>query len=562
MRRAATFLLILAIAGCGQDPRVLALTLRLPQALGCRPTAIDEIELRALGDFPAREPNAIVLDPADRMASIERFADDTELVTIEARGSLESDVWSGGGIATAIDGELVVPVLRYGRGCAISSASIPAGAVVLALPDGRLWIAGGESASITTLRPGEEATQASALRLFAPRIGATASFIGDGLVLVAGGAASGGVEAYDSFEILDVEAQMPAFDGFLMRGRRDHAAIELADGRVLISGGRAGPAQAPLGDAEIVAIDDGEVFSIAGGALVHPRAEHTMFALDGGDIVVAGGVAANGEPVADVERFDGESFERIARFTPRREAAYAAIPGARLLQIGGREGARWTGDVEVLLEDGSVIALDPIDALEAPRAVALVDGRVVVAGRDPIDRRGRGLVLDPGVGVLPLDASRAPSHMVRLAGGTIVQGDADGISLLRVDLRTPLDPPPESLFFSIPEDRAALALDAPDRWVIDRGLVASVDGARFDLRTLALSDFTLDVDAEGAFTIVFTARDAELACATEFVAPVHASRMGDRVTIGACELELTGRVGIAVRAAQGTIVRSLVVTRD
>lgn len=570
MRRAATFLLI-ALAGCAEEPRVLSLELRLPQALGCRPTAIDEIEVRALGDFPAREPNVLVLAPSEEVRSIERFPEDTRLVTVEARGAFEEVAWAGGGVVPVFDGEAIVPILRYGRACAVADtgARTPSGAMVLALPDGRVWIAGGDSASISTLRPGEEVAQPSALRLFAPRTHASASWIGDGLVLVAGGAAAESAEAYDSFEVLDVAGERAFAEGFLIRGRRDHAAVSLSDGRVLIAGGRGGPAQAPVGDAEIVALDEEGAASTAAGTLVYPRAEHALVMLDDGDIALVGGVAANGEPVPEIERFTGEGFEDTgARFPARNGAAYVALIGGRLLQIGGREGAVWTGLVDVLLEDDTVVSLgELIPPLEDPRAVARFDGRVIVAGRDPIDRRGRAVVLDVGGVSAAIEASRAPTAMIALADGSIAQGDGEGMSLLRIDVRTALDPPPGSLFFTIPEDRAAVALDAPDRWRVEGGLVANDEGARFDLRGLALADFTLELDGEGSLALLLTisgspAIDVLEACATEFVAPLRVVRAGDRATLGECSVEVDGRVGIAVRAARGAIVRSMTLSRD
>src|SRR5690606_4121526 len=143
----------------------------------------------------------------------------------------------------------------------------------------------------------------------------------------------------------------------------------------------------------------------------------------------------------------------------------------------------WTGDVELVLESGEAVSLEGVlPRLERPIAAAVHGGALLVIGRDRAGERA-GFVVDPD-GADPLRAietPRAGTALVALWDGSFLEGDPSGISALRIEVATPLDPPPASIAPAFMEDRAQLALDAAARWRARGGALEAVrDGARFD----------------------------------------------------------------------------------
>lgn len=580
---------------CATEPREARVVLELPVAIGCRPTHVENVRVTALGDFPASSENVLVVDPGTSIDRIERFPDDTRLLAIEATGTIGSERWVAGGVAPIDEGEVRVPLLRYDRGCPLADvrARVPEGAAVVALPDGRLWIAGGHEgdsvlASIVTVRSSDTLATPSAVRLFVERTGATASLVGGDRIVLAGGSGVVGGEGEDTFEIVQVSSDERVGDGFLVEPRREHAAIALGE-RVLLSGGRAMAGHAPLGSVEALTIDEDAGGSVIVGELSVPRAGHVMLGLDDGSVAIAGGVDERGAPIAVVERFDpgADALDVLGTFeTAREDAAYLALPGARVAQIGGREGDEWTGHVELVLETGDALHLDGVlPALERPVAAA-VGGKVLVIGRDPATGRARGVVLDPdAVGFAPreLEPSRAARRLVPLADGSFAEGDELGLSMLRVDLATPLDPPPASIAPAFMEDRERLALDAPSRWRAREGVLeAAAVGARFDVPMLRFAELALTLDARGAMDVLLVRDDGppvviELAQDGAALGTCRAPRgdgllrlvrTGDRLVLdggsGAveCSAELPERIGVAVRAREiGAGVRRIQLER-
>lgn len=582
---------------CEPPPRVASIVLRLPDALGCRPTDVDRVEVTALGDFPASSMNVLSFDPGASLDPIDRFPDDTRLLAIEATGSIGSEPWVAGGVAAVRAGEVVVPLLRLGRACPLADpgARVPDGAAVAALADGRLWIAGGDDgraaqSRVVTLRPGESLAVASSVRLFVDRTRATATALGD-LVVVAGGSASADGAGEDTFEVVNVASDERAGEGFLLVPRREHAAIALADGRIVLSGGRATADGVPMGDVELLTIDEDGVSgtSVSAGVLAAPRAAHGMFALDDGTIAIAGGVGPDGRGIALVERFDPTSgvLELMGAFgRAREEAAFVALPGARVARIGGRDAEAWSGDVEVLLDDGEEVVLeDAIPPLERPVAAAAPGGLVIVIGRDPVDGRARGVLLDPDTPRFErIEASRAATALVALADGSFAEVDALGLSLLRVGVSTPLHPPPASITPVFMDDREALALDAAARWRAREGVLeAQVSGARFDVPSLRFAQVDVALDASGAVDLLLVtdtsapiavsltqegASIGECRVTRNDAAPLRVRRAANTVTLEGgrgsvdCPVELPERIGIAVRAREeGAGVRRLEIVR-
>lgn len=157
------------------------------------------------------------------------------------------------------------------------------------LGSGKVLVAGGAADQVAELY--DPATGA-----FTPTIGpltvggrwgCTATLLNDGTVLIAGGRDA--EDVFDAFSLNAAERFNPATGTFAATGsmtefRYDHAAVLLNNGEVLLTGGFNG---SPVSDTELFDPTTGS-FSPA-GTMGTPRAEHTATLLDDGTVLVAGG---------------------------------------------------------------------------------------------------------------------------------------------------------------------------------------------------------------------------------------------------------------------------------
>src|SRR5205814_6138704 len=163
--------------------------------------------------------------------------------------------------------------------------------------------------------------------------------------------------------------------------RTAHAATELSDGRILITGGR-DAAGTILAAAEI--FDPATQKSTAVASLGTPRVAHTATVLKDGRVLVAGGSDANG-PLASAEILDPAS--PITGFRPLTNAMGAARSGhtATLLNSGKVliAGGDDTGTAEIFDPAGETFS-SPLLAMTAPRigqtATLFSDDSVLLAG--------------------------------------------------------------------------------------------------------------------------------------------------------------------------------------
>jgi hypothetical protein len=436
------------------------------------------------------------------------------------------------------------------------------------------------------VRSGDALARTVDLPAARPRIDGTATALDGDRVLLAGGLGR------ESFEIVRVDAEEIAGEGLLRGPRREHDALRLPDGRILLVGGRSETGGARR-DAELIELDgDSGTARFTAGELAVARIAPRILGLDDGTVLVLGGVDEAGAAVAEIERFDPETetFTALgAPWPPRLDADYVALPGGRAARIGGLEAGTWSRAVSVLLERGETHA--PLGAvlhaaLERPRGVSLGDGRLLVVGA--VSGAPAVLIVDPGQSRAALEASReaidpgrAPTHALRLVDGVLALLDGDGVSLLRVDLSGPFDDPSASISPAQENQRAELSLDAPDRWRREGDLlVAAVDGARLELPSSRFADVSVELASEGSVELLLTREGASpLAialdgtearlgdCAIPLDGALVVTRTGGelRLASGAstttCPHELPSRVGIAVRAAAGGGVRRHAVAR-
>lgn len=321
------------------------------------------------------------------------------------------------------------------------------------------------------------------------RPGQTATLLGDGTVLVAGG--------YILMlpEPVPVERYSPSSGewtttGDMLENRTEHSATLLDDGTVLVAGGLG---YGPAGPGTILA--SAELFDPKAGTwhatppMHAARNHHTATRLADGTVLVVGGLSAGGTNLASAEIYD----PRTATWTsvaPMAEARYwhtatllddgtvlvaggqrtngssvavAALyhPDSRTWTDAGRMGTGRNGHTATLLEDGTVLVAGgqsdlgqqasaevyhpstkswaPVGSMAEPRAWAtatlLPDGTVLVAGGTGTRYLATAEVYNPSNGLWAATASMPQSRSghtaTRLASGEVLVegGDTSGPGL-------------------------------------------------------------------------------------------------------------------------------------
>lgn len=518
-RRALVWLVVLA-AGCEPDPVQTTLPLALRQ-LGSCPLgdAPQQIEVTALGDFQSR---SVQLDGDRPGTAFERLPAQTRVLAVRAvsatgalsgRRSVSSDA--------ALNAQPLW-LLPEDSSCPLADdlVRLVDGAVASALPGSGLLLAGGivpdasatlASSEALLLREGSEAAQPVPGGMLLRRAYASASALGSRLVL-AGGTADLRGTAHDTYEVYDaVSERFPAaLSGKLATPRMQHAAHALADGRVLLVGGRAEAQGAPLASAELLDPTAGSSELLEGSrGLVTARVAPSVLALDSGTILVVGGRDAAQQIVPSIERFERDHFTVAADELPVAQAvAVSALPGARVGWLACDRGRAAACRFWLLAErtDGfeeSEVALPFADwvpsGLSELVLSPLAGGRLLLTAADDSDPTGRrrAFAIDPVAQTLTrLDATRVPRQLITLDSGAIVELEAEGASLRAAgSLGQYASLEGDAL---APEQARYLALDGPAHWARDEtGLTALVQGARLDLDELRFAAFTLELTLLG-----------------------------------------------------------------
>src|SRR5438128_7755607 len=152
-------------------------------------------------------------------------------------------------------------------------------------------LAAGATLAMATLIDASSSSQVEQLApLAVPRTGHAATVLADGRVLITGGRDSAGIIVATA-EVFDPANQTSTAIGVLNTARIDHTATLLADGRVLIAGGTS--SSGALTSAEIFDPGNpGAGFRVLSATMGAARTRHTATRLHNGTLLIAGGDAA------------------------------------------------------------------------------------------------------------------------------------------------------------------------------------------------------------------------------------------------------------------------------
>ncbi len=217
-------------------------------------------------------------------------------------------------------------------------------------------------------------------KLVEPRQMHTATLLGNGKILVAGGE---GVEPRASAELADPASFSSVLTGSMRDRRSKHGAALLADGKVLVVGGSSAGLLGATASSEIY--DPASGTWSDGPTMANPRVFVTATTLKDGKVLIVGG------PIKSAELFDPttKSFIRVGNLIDQRVGHVAALlPSGKVLIAGGfseltgPSSAAVTPSAEVF--DPATKAFTKVPPMPTPRgnatATVLKSGVVMVAG--------------------------------------------------------------------------------------------------------------------------------------------------------------------------------------
>jgi RHS repeat-associated protein len=196
-----------------------------------------------------------------------------------------------------------------------TASATPAGQTATRLPDGRWLLVGGEDAAGNAVLwdPQTQTTTQTAGKLQLPRAWHSATLLADGTVLLLGG--RNGNVPVETPELFD-----PATGTFMpipiaaTAPRASHTATLLTDGRVLVVGGSNGSA-VPV-PTEIWELEARTATSVSVESL--SRVGHTATLMADGRVLVTGGEGLDGNPASDALAIDavGASVQHVEVLAP------------------------------------------------------------------------------------------------------------------------------------------------------------------------------------------------------------------------------------------------------
>jgi len=278
----------------------------------------------------------------------------------------------------------------------------------------------------------------------------TATLLADGRVLVAGGSGGGGALA----EVYDPTTGQWTATGTLNRARYAHTASLLPNGMVLVAGGCCDvDGQASLTSSELWDPATGQ-WAITGD-LGAPHAWHTATPLSDGTVLVAGGTFRGTAATASAEIYDPTtgSWTAVGNLLFARSLHTATLlNGDSVLLAGGSGGGCCSGLVSAELYDPASQTWQLVPSMSAPRrehSAAVIQGgaAVLISGgytccTDPGPAFDNAEVFDLASQTWSLAAGMSQGRydypLTTLADGTVLAAGGTGFSRSSGVQRDPL----------------------------------------------------------------------------------------------------------------------------
>src|SRR6266702_3833824 len=209
----------------------------------------------------------------------------------------------------------------------------------------------------------------------------TATLLGNGEVLLAGGQGPGG-SALASCELYDPTTNTWSPAASMAQARFSHTATLLGNGKVLVVGGRAD--STGLASAELY--DPATNTWWSAGSMTTDRADHTATLLENGEVLVAGGTGGGSpNPLATAELYDPatNTWLRAASMRSGHDGATATLLGNGRVRVAGsfvKASAR--ADIYDPAMNKWFVAAPMADDRSFHTATLLGNGKVLVAGGD------------------------------------------------------------------------------------------------------------------------------------------------------------------------------------
>src|SRR5438093_1477875 len=292
----------------------------------------------------------------------------------------------------------------------------------------------------------------------------------------------------------------------LNQPRAEHTATLLANGTVLIAGGRDAADQA-LASAEIYDPATGG-YTLLASPLPAPIWGHTATRLDDGTVLIAGG-RRGASPRRAAQLFDPatDTFTALGPMsTPRGRHTATLLRDGRVVVIGGADGVGPLASLEVYDPTTRTFSLAP-SALEVARqdhtATLLPDGRVLVAGGSNFSGALESAeVYDPVTGAFQVVDSLGTAR--RLFGANFFELPYTGILLATGGLdgaKTPLASSEVLFYPTLRSDKPTYAPGETvtligERWLPGETVVINIRESSGDPDT----NLTVTADAQGAIT--------------------------------------------------------------
>lgn len=259
------------------------------------------------------------------------------------------------------------------------------------LPDGTIFVTGGRGSAVGSLASVEIYDPISGRWRLIPnmseaRFDHTATLLSNGTVLVVGGRSG---EFRSGRSLASAEIYDPASDTWrpaapLATAREFHTATRLADGRVLVIGGRrqVSTTWSALASAEIY--DPARNEWRSAGTMAVPRSGHTATLLTTGDVLVAGGGSDRQIlAAAELYRAATSTWQPTGSLTEARTWHTATLlADGSVLAAAGYDGSLWIQAAERY--DPATGSWSSAGMMEQARAfhtaTRLDDGRTIVIG--------------------------------------------------------------------------------------------------------------------------------------------------------------------------------------